>query len=93
MITAAGRDSATREFGRRLKAARQAKDQASREAGGPRWTQQHLAGESDIPVTTIRIYEQGRSYPEAPRLARLCQILEVKADWLIPTDIDEESEH
>jgi transcriptional regulator with XRE-family HTH domain len=81
VISAAARDQATGEFGARVKEARQAKG----------WTQKRLSDESGIPLTMIRIYEQGRSYPEAPRLSMLCRLLGVKADWLIPTDIDEGS--
>jgi transcriptional regulator with XRE-family HTH domain len=51
-----------------------------------RWTRPDLERETGIPANTIRMYEDARSLPSAPRLVVLAQALDVKAEWLVPME-------
>lgn len=66
----------TSVFGARLRIARRRKA----------WTRPDLYKHTDIPVNTLRMYEEGRSLPSAPRLVLLAQVLDVEPAWLVPVE-------
>ena len=57
-----------------------------REAVGPEFTQDDLAKRSQVPVTTIRGYEQGKRLPLAPAFMRLVKALGVTCDAFADCD-------
>ena len=63
-------------FGGRLRLSRKGKG----------WTRPDLNKATGIPVNTIRMYEEGRSLPSAPRLILLAKALDVDPAWLVPVE-------
>ena len=49
-------------------------------------TQQQLANEAIVDLSSIQRWEAGRSFPRVERLARFCAALEVEPDELVAVD-------
>jgi transcriptional regulator with XRE-family HTH domain len=47
------------------------------------WTQCELAAVAHVPRGSVANWEQGRLFPNIPRLIRLAQVLHVTVDWLL----------
>ena len=54
----------------------------ARKAAGVK-TQEDLSEKADIPLETIRSWEQGRKAPQLPQLLRLCEIYNCDLDYLV----------
>lgn len=59
-----------------------------REAAG--LTQEELAGELRIGVSTLRLYENGSRIPPAETIVAICRRFSVSADWLLDLAYDPE---
>ncbi|MGN1235233.1 MAG: helix-turn-helix domain-containing protein [Christensenellaceae bacterium] len=66
-------------FGKRLKESRQAKG----------WTQAELAEKLSTTQSTIGKYEREELQPNIESIVRICQLLEVSADYLLGLEDDE----
>ena len=54
----------------------------ARKAAGIK-TQEDLSEKADIPLETIRSWEQGRKTPQLPQLLKLCEIYNCDLDYLV----------
>lgn len=60
-------------FGEKLKAARKNKH----------WNQEEFGSRLDRSAGTISAYETGQKYPSTQTLVKICELLEVSADYLL----------